>query len=59
MKEATGNDRWLTDGNCLHCRRADYCGKPCKAQKKRKEAILEQMRMRRAIVEQMGQKEQW
>lgn len=28
------NERWLTDGNCTKCRRADYCSKKCSAHKR-------------------------
>lgn len=37
------NERWLSDGNCLLCRRAKYCKKPCKAQRERKAAIIKAM----------------
>ena len=37
------NERWLSDGNCSLCRRKTYCSKPCKAQRKRKEAIIRQL----------------
>lgn len=37
------NERWLSDGNCMLCRREKYCQKPCKAQKERKAAILQAM----------------
>ena len=37
------DDRWKTDGNCRYCRRQDYCGRPCKAQRMRKQAILDLM----------------
>lgn len=32
----TDNDeRWLIDGDCNKCRRAEYCSKPCTANKRR------------------------
>lgn len=37
------NEGWLTDGDCSKCRRANYCSKVCTAQKRRKEAIIQQM----------------
>lgn len=37
------NERWLTDGDCSECRRAKYCSKACTAQKRRREAIIQQM----------------
>lgn len=37
------NERWLSDGNCLLCRRMKYCRKPCKAQKERKASIIKAM----------------
>ena len=37
------NERWLTDGNCMYCRKKGYCGKSCTAQKRRKQAIIQQM----------------
>lgn len=40
---AADNERWLSDGNCLLCRRAEHCGKPCKAQKERKAEIIKAM----------------
>lgn len=42
-KRVDDNERWLTDGNCLFCRRDPYCKKPCAAQKRRKAAILSRM----------------
>lgn len=35
--------RWLTDGNCILCIRFLECEKPCKAQQKRKKAILDRL----------------
>lgn len=40
------NEQWKGDGDCLKCRRLKYCGKPCKAHKQRKMAILQQMTAR-------------
>lgn len=37
------NERWLSDGNCLFCRRSKYCKESCKAQKERKAAIIRAM----------------
>lgn len=31
------NEQWLLDGVCRECRRKDYCSKPCKRNKVRKE----------------------
>lgn len=47
------NERWLTDGNCLFCRRDPYCKKPCTAQKRRKAAILQQMVRSRLRIDKM------
>ena len=41
--EHKDNERWLSDGLCIECRRFKYCSKPCKAQKERKRAILEKL----------------
>ena len=38
----TDNERWLSDGDCSKCRRANYCSKDCTATKRRKEQIIEQ-----------------
>lgn len=45
---AADNERWLSDGNCLLCRRAKYCRKPCKPQKERKKAIIHTMQSNHA-----------
>ena len=37
------NERWLSDGDCMHCRRAPYCKKVCTAQKQRKREKVRQM----------------
>ena len=34
------NERWRSDGNCLLCRRYEYCSTVCKAQRQRRQAIL-------------------
>lgn len=47
------NERWLSDGNCMYCRRFKYCKKICKAQKQRKEAILRQFIRNRTGAGQM------
>ena len=48
------NERWLSDGNCMLCRREKYCQKPCKAQKERKAAIL-QRAMLKALTKRNGE----
>ena len=47
------NERWLSDGNCMLCRRDPYCQKPCTAQKRRKEAILQAMIRNRTGIDKM------
>ena len=37
----TDNERWLSDGDCGKCRRANYCQKDCSARKKHKNAIIQ------------------
>lgn len=34
-------EAWKDSGNCKECRRAKYCNKPCSANKKRLQKILE------------------
>lgn len=55
-QQIESNEQWLSDGFCPACRREDYCKKPCKAQRERKKAILEQMAMRK-IAEQLLKKQ--
>ena len=31
------SEQWLLDGKCTMCRKKEYCSKPCKACKNRKE----------------------
>lgn len=45
------NERWLTDGNCLKCRRAKYCKKDCKARTTHLHEI-----MRKAFMDIMEEK---
>lgn len=37
------SEQWLTEGDCLRCRRMKYCKKPCTKHKRRRDAILAQM----------------
>lgn len=37
---STENERWLIDGDCSKCRRANYCGTECTASKRRTRAEL-------------------
>lgn len=46
MEQIAETEQWRLDGNCLKCRRAEHCGKPCTAQKRRKRAILTDMQTR-------------
>lgn len=36
----TDNERWLSDGDCGKCRRANYCNKDCSAKKNHLDAIV-------------------
>lgn len=47
------NERWMSDGDCTHCRRKAYCKKACTAQKRRKEAIIRQMIERRMGIDRI------
>ena len=33
MENINITEQWLLEGKCKHCRRSDYCSKPCKAHK--------------------------
>ena len=35
-------EQWLLEGQCIKCRRANYCSKDCSALKKRKAKIIAQ-----------------
>lgn len=35
------NDQWKLSGDCKLCRRKSYCKKPCTANKRRKESLLD------------------
>lgn len=49
----TDNERWLTDGDCSKCRKANYCSKDCKAHNNRLGDI-----MRKAFMDVMEEKNQ-
>lgn len=41
-EEVPATDQWKLDGNCLFCRRANYCHKNCHAKKKHNQEIAAQ-----------------
>lgn len=48
------SEQWLSNGKCNICRRKEYCSKPCKACKDRRQYELE-CAVNRAMVRKMYQ----
>ncbi len=49
---ADKSEQWLSDGKCHICRRKEYCSKPCKACKVRRDYEL-RCEVSRAMVKAM------
>lgn len=40
MQKPNENEQWLLEGNCIKCRRKEYCSKPCTKYNRATEAMV-------------------
>ena len=50
------NDQWLQGGDCSKCRRQQYCSKPCRMSKIRRERVMNEL-LTEAIAKRIFRKE--